>query len=60
MSVLPNQVLRIPERAGAEDYGLRLTDSVERDAGNARARRCVRHRAWAGCRGDRVRREQAG
>ena len=32
MSVLLSDVLDIPERAGAEDYVLRLTDSVERDA----------------------------
>ena len=32
VSVLLSEVLDIPERAGAEDYVLRLTDSVERDA----------------------------
>jgi hypothetical protein len=29
MSVLLSDVLEIPERAGAEDYVLRLTDSVD-------------------------------
>jgi hypothetical protein len=32
VSVLLRDVLEVPERAGAEDYVLRLTDSVEQDA----------------------------
>jgi hypothetical protein len=36
VSVLLRDVLEIPERAGAEDYVLRLTDSVEQAAVAAR------------------------
>ena len=45
MTTLLRDVIDIPERAGAEDYVLRLTDSVGESVAARRHRRLRRHRA---------------
>ena len=69
MSTLLREVLDIPVQAGAEDYVLRLTDSIEperdrphggRVRGHARAGRGVRRGARAGRRGADVGGEPGG